>query len=237
MIRLSVDGINIISSPFKYVNANMYVIIEDDEAVVIDPHKEEEVTKLLKDNGVKKVLILPTHEHHDHTSGIYWYQEYFEAILICQEQTAEVMKSKRYLRPMVLSFILKEMDRKNGTNTLEEFEQSFVMKNYVADTTYDEKFEMLWKGHTFQFFHIPGHSKGSSLIILDDKIAFTGDSLIQDWPIVTRFPGSNHEQYVSYALPLMREELKENYTILPGHGNPFVLGSIMKNGQLDVQFK
>ena len=237
MIRLSVDGINIIRSPFKYVNANMYVIVENEEAVVIDPHKDEEVTTFLKDVGVKKILIIPTHEHHDHTSGIYWYQQNFESQLICQQETADVMMSKRYLHPMVISFILEEMDRKNGTHTLEEFKQSFVMRNYLADLTFDEEWTMNWYGHIFKFFHIPGHSKGSSLIILDDKVAFTGDSLIQDWPIITRFPGSNHNKYVEYTLPLLQEKLKESYTILPGHGKPFVLGEIMKKGHIDVQFK
>ena len=237
MNHLSFDGLEIIQSPFKYVNANMYVLTEGNEAIIIDPHKDEEITDYLKNKGVAKVLILPTHEHHDHTSGIYWYQDNFETELICQEETATVMKSKRYLHPMVISFILEEMDRKNGTHTLEEFKQSFVMKNYYADKTYGEEWGMDWQGHKFQFYHIPGHSKGSTLIVLDGKLAFTGDSLIQDWPIITRFPGSDHEQYVNYTLPLMQKVLKEDMTILPGHGKPFVLGEIMKKGQIDVQFK
>jgi len=96
----------------------MYIIIQSGEAVIVDPNLSEEVASLLKENKVKRVTICLTHEHHDHTSGMYWYQEHFDSTVICQKYSAECMGSKKYLRAMLLTFILSEEDKINGTNKL-----------------------------------------------------------------------------------------------------------------------
>jgi len=235
--KIHVGDLNIYQSVYKYVDSNMYIIIGNHEALIVDPHKDEETTQLLKKNAVKKVLILITHEHHDHTSGIYWYQEHFETTLICQKSGAEWMASKRYLRPMLLSFILSESDNLNGTYRLEEFEKEFVARQYFADITYDDEWKFRWQNYNFEFYHIPGHSQGSSLILLDGRYAFTGDSLLKDIPIITRFPGSSKEYYKAIALPLMRQKLKNDMIIFPGHGSPFFLNEIKKEEELNVRFR
>lgn len=237
MERLVIADIELYISPFKYVDANMYLMMEGDKAVLIDPHKDEELTHFLLMRRVKSLIILLTHEHHDHTSGIYWYQKNFESRLICQIEAAKAMASRRYLHPMVISYILGENDRKNGSHLLYDFKQSYEMRNYYADMTFDEELLMDWSGHQFQFYHIPGHSKGSALVIIDDKVAFTGDSLLCDMPVITRFPGSNHIQFVNKSLPLLRENLKDYHRVLPGHGKTFVFGEILNKGQLNVQFR
>jgi len=94
-----------------------------------------------------------------------------------------------------------------------------------------------WNNHKLELTHIPGHSKGSSLIIIDDSFVFTGDSLLKDIPIITRFPGCSKEDYLAIALPLMRQKLNNEMTIFPGHGNPFIVNDIIKGGELNVQFR
>lgn len=215
----------------------MYVIPCEDEAVIIDPHKNVEIKDILKEKNVQKLFILLTHEHHDHTSGIYWYQEHFQTKLICQKDGADWMRSKQYLRPTLLSFIIGEADHINGTHRLEEFKREFVSAQYEADITFESKMNCDWKSHDISLFHIPGHSKGSSLIVFDGKLAFTGDSLLKDIPIITRFPGSSHEDYLQKAIPILKKELNENMLIFPGHGNPFYLHEILKEGELNVQFR
>jgi len=233
----SFDGVELLQSVYEYINANMYAFISEGEALLIDPHKSQELTDLLVEKNVRKVTILLTHEHHDHTSGVYWYQEQFEATLICQKNGAEWMASKRYLRPMLLSFILNESDKLNGTHRIKEFEKYFVARQYSADITYDDEWKFRWQDLYFEFYHIPGHSQGSCLILLDGKYAFTGDSLLKDIPIITRFPGSSKEDYLSIALPLMRQKLNDDMIIFPGHGSPFSLNEIKTKEELNVQFR
>ena len=45
-IRLG-DGV-LLTSVYEHINSNMYVLIAGSEALIIDPHKNEELTELLK---------------------------------------------------------------------------------------------------------------------------------------------------------------------------------------------
>ena len=227
----------LLTSVYEHINSNMYVLMADDEALIIDPHKNDNLTELLKSKGIGKVTILLTHEHHDHTTGIYWYQDNFESSLICQQSAAEYIARKQYLRPTLIAFILGEEDHVNGTHVYDEFKKSFVPRQYFADITFTDQYSLNWKSYQFVFYHIPGHSAGSSLIILNGKYAFTGDSLLKDLPIIIRFPGSNKEDYLSTTYPLLSRLLMPDTTILPGHGKPFALKEIMNNNQIYVQFR
>lgn len=235
--EIQLGDIVLLTSVYEHINSNMYVLIAGDEALIIDPHKNEELTELLKSKGISKVTILLTHEHHDHTTGVYWYQENFESTLICQQKAAEYIARKQYLRPTLIAFILGEEDHINGTHIYDEFKKSFVPRQYYADVTYEEQYSITWNNYTFDFFHIPGHSAGSSLILLNGNYAFTGDSLLKDLPIIIRFPGSNKEEYLRVTYPLLSHLLTSDMTILPGHGKPFVLKEIMNNNQINVQFR
>lgn len=235
--EIRLGNLVLLNSVYEHINSNMYVLLSGSEALIIDPHKNEELTELLKSKGIRKVTILLTHEHHDHTTGVYWYQENFESILICQQDAAEYISRKQYLRPTLIAFILGEEDHINGTHVYDDFKRTFVPRQYDADITYKEQYTLNWFDYIFDFYHIPGHSAGSSLILLDDKYAFTGDSLLKDIPIIVRFPGSNKEEYLNKTLPLLNQLLSPDMTILPGHGKPFVLKEIIEKNQIHVQFR
>ena len=235
--EIRLGEITMLHSVYEHINSNMYALLTEDEALIIDPHKNEELTDLLKKKYVKRVVILLTHEHHDHTTGVYWYQDQFESTLICQHNTAEYISKRQYLRPTLIAFILGEEDHINGTHIYEDFKKSFIPRQYYADITYEEEYSLNWYNYKLQFYHIPGHSQGSSLILLNGQYAFTGDSLLKDLPIIIRFPGSNKADYESITMPLLSRLLTSDMTILPGHGAPFVLKEIMVNNQINVQFR
>ena len=50
----------------------MFVLLTGREAVVFDPNENEELLQLFEEKGIKKVHILLTHEHYDHTNGVNW---------------------------------------------------------------------------------------------------------------------------------------------------------------------
>ena len=215
----------------------MYIIIRNHEALVIDPHENQDLLLLLISNDVKKVTIILTHEHPDHISGIYWLQEHFDCLLICQQFCANYISNPKNVRPILIYFVLDERDRMNGTHFLEKFNSNYVMRTYNADITFDETLLYEWKKYLLEFYHIPGHSKGSCIIVFDKTIAFTGDSLMKDDPIITRFPGGNRKVYQTETLPRLKETLNADMTIFPGHGNPFIVNDIIKGGELYVQFR
>lgn len=235
--EIRLGNVILLRSVYEYINANMFVLLAENEALIIDPHKNIQLTELLISKGIRNVIIFLTHEHHDHTSGIYWYQEHFNSKLICQECAAEAMSKKQYLRPTLTAFILGEEDFKNGTHRYEEFKRVFVPRQYIADITYADNYSFEWNNHIFEFYHIPGHSVGSNLIVFDKQYAFTGDSLLKELPIIIRFPGSNKEDYLNKTFPLLHQLLSPDMTILPGHGDPFALKEIMENNHINVQFR
>ena len=138
---------------------------------------------------------------------------------------------------MLLAFKIEEEDRKNGTNNLEQFNKEFVWTTYEADITYEKSMHYSWQNHEFEFYAIRGHSEGSSLIVMDNKYAFTGDSLLKKYPVIVSFPKGNRKIYIDETLPLFEKTLRPDVTILPGHGEPFVLSDIMIYGKIKVEIR
>ena len=66
MDQFTYDDILVYRSVYAPVKSNMYIILTGSDAVVFDPCEDFELLKLLKENGIKKVHILLTHEHYDH---------------------------------------------------------------------------------------------------------------------------------------------------------------------------
>lgn len=230
-----IDDLTIYRSVYKYINSNMYILVEEDRALVFDPHEDIDAISLL--GKVKKVIIVLTHEHTDHTSGIYWFQQRFPCKLICTKNCSDYISLEENRRPILISFILEEQDRLNGTNMLEEFKKQYVPQTYKADITFEGSLIEQWGSHRLDFFKVLGHSPGSCGIILDNKVAFMGDSLMKDLPIITRFPRGNKKVYISETLPFLENKLKKDMMIMPGHGDPFLFKDIVKGGKINVEFR
>lgn len=234
---LDIEGIEIFNSVYEYLDSNMYLFFpSESEAILVDPHVDKEFLSIIQKKKVQKTYIFLTHEHTDHTSGIYWYQENLECEIICQSSCAEYISNKRKMRPLLTYLILEEKDRLEGTSQLEKFKKEFIVHTYEADVTYDDNLRFRIGEIEVLFEHIPGHSMGSSLILLNGKIAFTGDSLLKEIPVITRFPASNHNQYIEYTLPIL-SSLDPEMIILPGHGEPFYLKEMIVEGKLNIEYK
>lgn len=221
---------------YKYINSNMYLMIDGDEALVVDPHANEEAMELLSERNVKKTIILLTHEHTDHISGIYCFQDGFESSLICCKHCAEHIADEKYTRPTLIKVLLAKQDYENGSNLAKEFESSFNHKKYVADVTFDEEYTFSWRNHSFYLVRIPGHSSGSVCIIMDEKIAFTGDSFLRETPVITRFPGGSTKLFKTVSIPILKRVLKPDMMVLPGHGGRFEVKEIMQEGNLAISY-
>lgn len=230
-----IDDLTIYRSIYKYINSNMYILVEKDKALIVDPHEDFRVISLLE--KIKNIFIILTHEHPDHTSGINWFQQRFPCKLFCTQRCSDYISRDENTRPILISFILEEQDRLNGTNLLEEFKKQYVPQTYKADVTFKDSLIEQWGGHRLELFKVLGHSPGSCGIVFDNDLAFMGDSLMKDLPVITRFPGGNKKVYINETLPFLEQKLKKDMMIMPGHGNPFLLNDIMKGGKINVEFR
>jgi len=207
---------------FRYepVDSNMYFIPIGEAGFVFDPNISEELLPLFEKYGTRRIQIVLTHEHFDHTTGVEWLQGMMEAPVFCQERCACSISSEKGNNPKFVALVLKNKDREDGGHRYEDFMAS--LKHYIlkADETFEERGRVAVGNVSFECYATPGHSPGSACYILEGKYLFTGDSLIRDTPTVLRFKTSNADTFESVTRPFLRS-LDKNMTVFPGHGEPF----------------
>ena len=236
MNKAIIENLSIFNSVFEYIDSNMYIIIEKNRALIIDPHKNDEVYNLLHKNNICDVTILLTHEHPDHISGVKWVMDNFNTTVISTKETSDYISDTKNTRPILITFVLEERDKQNGTNLLEKFKQNYKPFSIKPDITFNDNFEYMWSNHNLKFKKVLGHSKGSCLIFLDNKIVFSGDSLMKDYPIITRFPRGNNKIFKNETIPYL-ETLDKDLEVFPGHGKNFRLGEIFNKDKLYVEIR
>lgn len=209
---------------FSPVCSNMYVIIPkvETEALIIDPNISQEARLELIERGIRSVKILLTHEHYDHTTGVNWFKESFESRLICHEKCAEAIHKERNNRPLVIAALLMKKGKSSSEIVLDKLPQNYICQ---ADETFAEEIQMDWCAHSVKFVPTPGHTLGSCCIELDDQYVFTGDSLIQHTPVITRFPTGSLKDYDSVTRPYL-ESISSEYHVMPGHGETFLMKEV-----------
>lgn len=221
--RIGSKDILVYRSVYAPVKSNMFTILSGKEAAVFDPNIDEDLLLLFKEKGIEKVYILLTHGHYDHISGVEWLKQKTGAQVICQTKCAErISNSKRPLARLV-AFVLSEEDRKDGGHRYQDFKESYKPFSIKADVVFDKKKQLIIGGLVFHVISTPGHSEGSSCYMLfNNKMFFTGDTLLQDFPAILKFPGGNKDDYEKISLPFLRS-LSKDSIIMPGHGDPFIL--------------
>lgn len=218
----SYGGILVYRSVYIPVNSNMFVILTGSEAVVFDPNENDELLELFHEKGVRDVHILLTHGHYDHISGVMWLKEHCSADVYCQSKCADrLAKSKRPLSRLV-ALVLAEQDRKDGRHRYQDFKDSYRPFTIKADKTFEKEDKFNIGSLEFKVKSTPGHSEGSACYVVNNKLVFTGDTLLRDDDVILRFPGGNKEDYKNIALPYLRS-LDKKLIVMPGHGEPFVL--------------
>lgn len=200
----------------------MFVLLTGKEAVVFDPNENEELLQLFKEWGIEKVHILLTHEHYDHTNGVNWLVENTGADLFCQEDCAKVIQTKKGNNPALVALVWADLDRQDGGHRYKDFKKRFKPFTINVDRTFDKADVVRIGEYEFYVTSTPGHCPGASCYKLFDKMVFTGDTLLQNNPVILSFRESVKEDYKKIALPYLMA-LPKDTIIMPGHGDPFIL--------------
>lgn len=230
-----------------YLDENCYVMlfksIRNNVAVVVDPNRNSSIVDFLKDNDVDFVYILLTHEHSDHTSGVYTLQQNFKdkSKLFCTKFTSEKIAVKANNRPIMEAFVIANTQDQDALSKAKAFSKRTQYYALQSDITFDDKFELNLlvdneniyectdchesfnensSVNTFAFKKTIGHSLGSCCIKFNDECVFTGDSLILEKSVITRFYGGNMLEYEQNTKPYL-DNLPNYIIIMPGHGNVF----------------
>lgn len=209
--------------PFELVDSNMFFLPSGNTGIVIDPNENDELLEVFGKYGTRRILIVLTHEHYDHTIGVEWLQSKIDSWLFCHKACADAIATEKGNNPKTLAILLTIRDAADGGHRRDEF--MATAKRYVlkADETFDSFRELTVGGIDLICYPTPGHSKGSAIYFLGDKCVFTGDSLIQHTPTILKLPGSDKEVFQNITKPFLKS-LDKKKMVFPGHGEPFRLG-------------
>lgn len=194
--------------------SNMYIIVGENEAIVIDPCISESAGRLLNELNITKCKILLTHEHFDHISGVNWLKELCDCRILCSENCSKVMcnPNKNGAKTFGALFLDRDSDTRNIVDGLWSSDYGCY-----SDDVYVDDLLFQWQDLKIYLKEAPGHSKGGALILINDKYLFTGDNYIPGEEVITRLPGGSKKDYLEKTMPLLDKYIQE-CCILPGHG-------------------
>lgn len=201
----------------QYLSSNMYLIEEKSSAILIDPFIDFDICQDLKKRNITVPWLYITHEHFDHISGVNWWREQMGCTVICSSGCLNRITDAR----QNLSHYFNIFEKIQSWAPCDNIS---LIEDYVcrADTVFENERMNIWEGHKLYFHETPGHSQGSSCMVLDDKYLFSGDSLLRDYPIVTRKIGGNQYAWNQYSKPWLNQ-LSREIIVMPGHFESFRL--------------
>ena len=191
----------------------MYIVEENDHAIIIDPCNKTDYA-----DNLKVDFLIITHEHYDHISGVNEWQQITGAPLICSHACADCIKSSK--KNMSRFFdVFCEMQT---WMPIDDMEITQVEYSCEADIVFQNELSFEWQGHQVLLMEIPGHSLGSIGIDIDGNNFFSGDSLLENKEIELRFPGGSIKKWNEIGRKRI-ESIPDGMRIWPGHFDSFIL--------------
>lgn len=172
---------------------NTYLLDNGCDAVLIDPG--EGLDKYLDEiNKFNIVAIILTHAHIDHIDGI----KHFNCPIYLNKKEEIVLKNNDY----------------NLYNVFNRKISFDLNKLKLVKLCNNEEFRLC--GHKFKIIETSGHTIGSSVYLVDDKIMFSGDTLFQTGIGRTDFPTGSFDDLNKSLQKLAKFD--KNIKVFPGHG-------------------
>ena len=198
----------------RYVNelmtSNCYIVVDEvsKSCVVIDPGSEKSLREIeyINTRGLKPDYIIITHEHTDHNWGVNALREAFPDIkLVCSEDC-----SKHIAKANKAYFLFYYDDP--------TYSYEITPANLLIHADSDI---IKWKENIISFMLTPGHSFGSTCILIEHML-FTGDTIM---PYKPYFNGrdSNEDDWED-SIKKLERMFQPDVTIYPGHGDSLTFG-------------
>lgn len=187
----------------KPVSSNCFLIIEDNNVIVVDPGTTncEELMQNINSRQLKIEYIILTHEHFDHCAGCNILRALTKAPLLCSTTCSKLIQSSR----------------KNYSEYWAK-EKPFTIKE--ADYKLKNKEKMDWHGHEVIFYEALGHSKGSIAIQIDKVALFTGDNFIPNIRTYTNLGGASKTDLIHTLVMFQNLATNKDMIVYPGHLEP-----------------
>lgn len=190
---------------------NTYILWNEasHNAIFIDPgmmnEREEEMIKSFVDeNQLQPELVILTHVHIDHVTGVDWCVKQYGCTVMAHKDDK--------MNFTILPLQVKLFGLKIAT-------PNFKIDEYLTD---GQVIDVL--GEELKVIHTPGHSKGSiTLYAPESAIAVTGDTLFQNSIGRTDLPGGDYQTIIASIKHLI-DILPSDTVVVAGHGLTTTIG-------------
>ena len=197
--------------PFPPIGSNMYVVTQGRDAIVLDPWPDEATMQRLQ--GYHALIVL-THEHIDHISGLGRMQRALSARTLWQENCTPWLRNPGNTTPVLLA----ALSVARGAEA-RDFLRGLHLKTetYAPDMTFGDHIALDWGALHLEGYATPGHSRGSACYRIGPDAFFSGDSLVPGFAVITRLRGGDAAVLMDRTVPFLRA-LPPELTLYPGHG-------------------
>lgn len=224
------DGLTVYQFTNQLIDVNTFVIIEENEALLVDAVESPELSGFLWERGVRKLTVFLTHEHFDHIMGLNGLRESFDCQVISGALCSERIQSPKKNLSSVGDALFAMQNKVNIGHVICEYAAGPADRTFEADTT------VTWRGHEIRCHPLSGHSLGSACYILDGQLLFSGDELLP-MPTITRFPGGSTEKFWVEDIPWIESVKAEISTVFPGHGTASAADDMLRENERPEKYK
>ncbi|MDD7281384.1 MBL fold metallo-hydrolase [Floccifex sp.] len=175
------------------VQANCYIIIENNHALIVDPGDSFDIEAIMEQEKCVVDAILLTHAHFDHINGL--------------DKLLKIVSCDVYCNPNEFSF-LQDASLNSSSLFMYPITSNAQPKAILEGKQRIGNFEV-------EAIYCPGHSVGSTVFIIG-SLLITGDVLFKGSIGRTDLPTGSYTQMKESINKL--KALKLNYHVLPGHG-------------------
>lgn len=202
----------------ELTTSNCYILTQHNHTIIIDPNIFSSIDTYLIRHHSKPDLVILTHEHCDHISGLNELREKYPISVIASTHCSQGIQDPTANMTRIMESYLYFQSQGKTLVTYPKFTCT------PADICFEDRYTFFWKNHKINIYRVPGHTPGSCYIDWDNNMFFTGDYLIKDEPVITRLPGGNSEEYHKIGLKLLAN-IPTHALIYPGHGMSYRLTS------------
>jgi hydroxyacylglutathione hydrolase len=194
------DPVDVFALPLGPLQANCFIVVDDQTGLVIDPGDEARIViDAFTEFGFAPAAVLVTHGHFDHFGGVAPVAAHFDIPVYVGAADAGEMADNR-----LGSMAGFDIEPVKDAVTLD------------GEQTLDLPFEVL-------AVPTPGHSRGSYTFALGQDQLFVGDLLFQNSVGRTDLPGGDMDQLLNSVATLVRR-FPPDATVHCGHGPDTSLG-------------
>lgn len=189
---------------YNSFQVNTFIIHDDsNECVIVDPAcyspgEQNDLISFIEEHKLKPVLVLNTHCHIDHITGLEFVKKHFNIPFRAHKSEEKNLNSSKLMGDM-FGFSINEIP---------------AIDNYIND---DERIKF---GHSeLQAFHVPGHSAGSiAFYCAEASFVLSGDALFAGSIGRTDLPGGDYDTLIN-SINNKLLNLDPETVVWPGHGN------------------